>query len=221
MLSLQRRQASNAEISEGDGVHPSALCGFKRSIDIMGALIGMAILALLIVPIAVVIKLESSGPVFFSQTRYGLKGRKFTLWKFRSMVHNAEALKGSVTNQAQGFVFKNESDPRVTRVGKFLRRTSLDELPQFWNVLRGEMSLVGTRPPTHDEVSCYNPHHWRRLDVKPGLTGQWQINGRSSVKDFEDIVTLDLQYQAVWSPLYDVWVILKTIVVLLNRSGAY
>jgi len=221
MLSLQQRQSSKAEISEGDGVHSSASCQIKRVIDIMGALIGIVILALLIVPIAVVIKLESPGPVFFSQNRYGLKGRKFTLWKFRSMVHNAEALKGSVANQAQGFVFKNESDPRVTRVGKFLRRTSLDEWPQFWNVLKGDMSLVGTRPPTHDEVCRYSSHHWRRLDVKPGLTGQWQINGRSSVKDFEDIGTLDLEYQAVWSPSYDIWVILKTIVVLLNRSGAF
>ncbi|NES96479.1 MAG: sugar transferase, partial [Desertifilum sp. SIO1I2] len=117
-------------------------------------------------------------------------------------------------------IFKNESDPRITRVGRFLRKTSLDELPQFWNVLKGEMSLVGTRPPTHDEVVRYSPHHWRRLDVKPGLTGEWQVNGRSSVKDFEDIVKLDLRYQTKWHPFYDLQLIFKTVHVVLAKTGA-
>ena len=222
MLSLQRQRAELAEVSAAvDHVHPSAGCMIKRSIDIVGALLGLGILALVAIPLAVLIKLDSPGPVFFSQQRYGLKGRPFTLWKFRSMVVNADTLKGQVANHAQGLIFKNESDPRITRVGRFLRKTSLDEFPQFWNVLKGDMSLVGTRPPTADEVSRYDPHHWRRLDVKPGLTGQWQVNGRSAIKDFEEIVKLDLHYQEVWSPIYDLQVICKTILVLLNRNGAY
>ena len=222
MLSLQRQRAELAEVSAAvDHIHPSAGCMIKRSIDIVGALLGLGILALVAIPLAVLIKLDSPGPVFFSQERYGLKGRPFTLWKFRSMVVNADTLKGQVANQAQGLIFKNESDPRITRVGRFLRKTSLDEFPQFWNVLKGDMSLVGTRPPTADEVSRYDPHHWRRLDVKPGLTGQWQVNGRSAIKDFEEIVKLDLHYQEVWSPIYDLQVICKTILVLFNRNGAY
>ncbi|NJL09344.1 MAG: sugar transferase, partial [Calothrix sp. SM1_7_51] len=127
--------------------------------------------------------------------RYGLQGRLFTMRKFRSMVPNAEQLKSSVENEADGLIFKNKNDFRVTRVGRFLRSTSLDEIPQFWNVLVGEMSLVGTRPPTADEVVKYNQRHWQRLNVKPGLTGEWQVNGRSKLTDFEKIVDLDLQYQ--------------------------
>lgn len=202
-------------------IHPSAQCLIKRSIDILGALIGLAILALVVLPVALAIKLDSPGPIFYAQTRYGLKGKPFTIWKFRSMVKNADALKQTVSNQAQGLIFKNEKDPRITRVGCVLRKTSLDEFPQFWNVLKGDMSLVGTRPPTADEVSRYSPHHWRRLDVKPGITGQWQISGRSAIKDFEEIVHLDLQYQAIWSPWYDLQVILKTVAVLFDRRGAY
>ncbi|MGB3202498.1 MAG: sugar transferase [Nodosilinea sp.] len=189
--------------------------------DVLGALVGLVILGMVGLPIALAIKVESPGPIFYGQKRYGLKGKPFTIWKFRSMVENADALKQTVSNQAQGLIFKNENDPRVTRVGCLLRKTSLDEFPQFWNVLKGDMSLVGTRPPTEDEVSHYSPYHWRRLDVKPGMTGQWQISGRSAIKDFEEIVHLDLHYQAIWSPLYDLWVIVKTIVVLFDRRGAY
>lgn len=202
-------------------VHPSAQCLIKRSIDILGALVGLIILGVVSLPVALAIKLDSPGPIFYGQRRYGLKGKPFTIWKFRSMVENADALKQTVSNQAQGLIFKNENDPRVTRVGRLLRKTSLDEFPQFWNVLKGDMSLVGTRPPTEDEVSHYSPYHWRRLDVKPGITGQWQISGRSAVKDFEEIVNLDLHYQAIWSPLYDLWVIVRTLVVLFDRRGAY
>lgn len=201
--------------------HPSVRCVIKRTLDICGALVGLFVLALLWVPVAIAIKLDSPGPILYSQRRYGLKGQPFTIWKFRSMVPNADALKATVQNQAQGLIFKNEADPRITRVGRLLRKTSLDEFPQFWNVLRGEMSLVGTRPPTADEVSRYSPHHWQRLDVKPGLTGQWQVSGRSAIKDFEEIVSLDLQYQAVWTPWYDLQLILKTLEVLINRRGAY
>ncbi|NET12983.1 MAG: sugar transferase, partial [Okeania sp. SIO1H6] len=116
--------------------------------------------------------------------------------------------------------FKNEKDPRITRIGRFLRRTSLDELPQFWNVLKGDMSLVGTRPPTFDEVKNYEAHHWHRLDIKPGMTGEWQVNGRSSVKDFEEIVRMDIDYQQKWSIAYDLKLIWKTIWVVFNKSGA-
>ncbi|MFB2919204.1 MULTISPECIES: sugar transferase [Aerosakkonema] len=201
-------------------VHPSARSIFKRLLDIVGSTVGLLILAVVFVPIAIAIKLDSSGPIFYTQYRCGLRGQPFKIRKFRSMVTNAEALKSQIKNEAKGLIFKNENDPRVTRVGRFLRKTSLDELPQFWNVLVGEMSLVGTRPPTLDEVAHYNEHHWRRLNVKPGLTGEWQVNGRSSVKDFEDIVLLDLRYQTIWTPLYDIALILKTIKVVFARTGA-
>lgn len=137
------------------------------------------------------------------------------------MVANADDLKHLVENQAQGLIFKNDNDPRITRVGKFLRRTSLDEFPQFWNVLKGDMSLVGTRPPTLDEVSRYEPHHWQRLNVKPGLTGRWQAQGRSAVKDFEAIVKMDLDYQAQWSLWHDVGLIMQTLGAVMLSRGAY
>jgi len=200
--------------------HPSTDCPVKRGIDIVGSLVGLLILALIFIPIAIAIKLDSPGPIFFSQRRYGLQGKPFTIYKFRSMVMDADRLKSNVENRAKGLIFKNESDPRVTKVGNFLRKTSLDEFPQFWNVLLGEMSLVGTRPPIHEEVIRYKPHHWRRLDVKPGLTGQWQVSGRSLVSDFEDIVSLDLEYQSLWTPWYDVRIIWQTIHVVLRRTGA-
>ncbi|MGG6240622.1 sugar transferase [Nodosilinea sp. AN01ver1] len=221
MLSLRPDSSGNATPDFSVAViHPSAKCLIKRSIDILGALVGLAILSLIMVPVALAIKLDSPGPVFYAQKRYGLQGRPFTIWKFRSMVQNADLLKQTVSNQAQGLIFKNENDPRITRIGRLLRKTSLDEFPQFWNVLKGDMSLVGTRPPTEDEVSRYSSHHWRRLEVKPGMTGQWQISGRSAIKDFEEIVHLDLHYQDIWSPLYDLQVIVKTITVLFDRRGA-
>ncbi len=137
------------------------------------------------------------------------------------MVTNADALKHMVENQAQGLIFKNQNDPRITRVGQFLRRTSLDEFPQFWNVLKGDMSLVGTRPPTQDEVSQYAPHHWQRLEVRPGITGEWQVRGRSEVNNFEAIVQMDVEYQTRWSVGYDLWLIGQTILAVLRRQGAY
>ncbi|MEC4815655.1 MAG: sugar transferase [Scytonema sp. PMC 1069.18] len=201
--------------------HPSVNSKFKRLLDILGSLVGMLILAIVFLPIAVAIKLDSPGPIFFTQERFGLNGQVFRLRKFRSMVSDAEKLKSQVQNEANGLIFKNKNDFRVTKVGRFLRRTSLDELPQFWNVLVGEMSLVGTRPPTPDEVKHYNNRHWRRLDVKPGLTGEWQVNGRSHIKDFEQIVDLDLRYQKKWHPLYDVLLIVKTFIILFGRVGAF
>jgi lipopolysaccharide/colanic/teichoic acid biosynthesis glycosyltransferase len=137
------------------------------------------------------------------------------------MVSNAEQLKHQVKNEIEGAFFKNKNDPRITRVGAFLRRSSLDEFPQFWNVLKGEMSLVGTRPPTVDEVEQYQVDHWRRLDVKPGITGEWQVNGRSEILDFEDVVRLDLRYQEKWSIWHDFKLILQTVGrVLSKNSGA-
>lgn len=200
--------------------HPSVSCFIKRTIDILGSLVGLVVLAILVVPIAIAIKVESPGPIFYSQLRHGLHGRQFWIWKFRSMVQDADALKALVTNEVQGQIFKNENDPRITRVGRFLRRTSLDEFPQFWNVLKGDMSLVGTRPPTPDEVARYEDHHWERLNVKPGITGQWQVSGRSSIKDFEEVVRLDLLYQELWHPFYDVKLLFKTVLHLLSRSDA-
>lgn len=201
--------------------HPSVRSWVKRAIDIVGALIGLAITAVLLIPIAIAVKLDSPGPVFFGQIRCGWMGKRFKLWKIRSMYVNAEAMKSQVPNQAEGPIFKNENDPRITRVGRFLRRTSLDELPQFWNVLKGEMSLVGTRPPLPEEVERYDVPEWQRLDVKPGMTGEWQVNGRSSIRSFEDVIRLDLKYQKNWSLMYDLKLIIKTILILFSKnSGA-
>jgi lipopolysaccharide/colanic/teichoic acid biosynthesis glycosyltransferase len=153
---------------------------------------------------------------------YTQKLKEFKILKFRSMCVEAEALKDKIPNQAQGAFFKNKNDPRITRVGKFLRRTSLDEFPQFWNVITGEMSLVGTRPPTPDEVERYDVPQWQRLDVKPGMTGEWQVNGRSQVHNFEEVIQLDLRYQENWSLSYDLRLIFKTILILFQKnSGAF
>lgn len=202
--------------------HPSVKSKLKRSIDIVGALVGLGITAILFIPIAIAIKLDSPGPILFGQIRCGWMHRPFRMWKFRSMYVDAEARKAEVANQIQGAkLFKNENDPRITKVGRFLRRTSLDELPQFWNVLKGEMSLVGTRPPTPNEVDLYEVPEWQRLDVKPGMTGEWQVNGRSTIKNFEDVVHLDRQYQKNWSLLYDIKLIFKTIWIVFHKdSGA-
>lgn len=201
--------------------HPSVLSLSKRIIDILGALVGLMITALLFFPIAIAIRLNSPGPIFFSQSRHGWMGKPFKLWKFRSMVANAEAQKHQVENHAEGAIFKNANDFRITSVGAFLRKTSLDEFPQFWNVLKGEMSLVGTRPPTLDEVEKYEVPQWRRLDVKPGITGEWQVNGRSGIKSFNDVIRLDLKYQNHWSHWYDLKLIFKTLWVIFRKdSGA-
>ena len=201
--------------------HYSIKSWVKRLIDIVGALVGLFITGILFIPIAISIKFDSPGPIFFGQIRCGWMGKRFRMWKFRSMCENAEQLKGKIKNQAQGAIFKNENDSRITKVGNFLRRKSLDELPQFWNVLKGDMSLVGTRPPTPDEVEHYEVPQWQRLDVKPGMTGEWQVNGRSRVKNFEDIISLDLKYQKDWTLMYDIKLIIRTVVILFKKnSGA-
>lgn len=220
MLSLFVHKGTYKVSVSKQSVHRSVNSKTKRAIDILGALLGLAITAVLAVPIAVAMQLESPGPLLYSHLRCGLKGQHFRMWKFRSMVVDADKLKHLVVNQAKGHTFKNDNDPRVTRVGRFLRSTSLDELPQFWNVLMGEMSLVGTRPPIAHEVVGYEEFHWQRLNVKPGLTGEWQVNGRSRVKDFEDIVQMDLDYQRKWSVFYDIVLICKTIWVVFSKHGA-
>ncbi|MEM6353371.1 MAG: sugar transferase [Cyanobacteria bacterium P01_D01_bin.14] len=201
--------------------HPSVTSKAKRLLDILGACVGLVITAVLWVVVAIAIKLDDGGPIFFGQTRCSWMGKRFTIWKFRSMVADAEARKAEVANEVEGPLFKNENDPRITKIGGFLRKTSLDEFPQFWNVLKGDMSLVGTRPPTPDEIEQYEVPEWLRLNVKPGMTGEWQVNGRSSVKKFEDVIRLDLKYQENWSLWYDIQLIVKTVLVLFSRkSGA-
>ena len=199
--------------------HPSVRSPIKRGLDILGGIVGLIITGIIFIPIAIAIKMDSPGPIFFKQIRCSWLGKRFRIWKFRSMRADAEKLKSQVENQAKGAIFNNENDPRITRVGRFLRKTSLDEFPQFWNVLKGEMSLVGTRPPTPDEVEDYEIPSWQRLNVKPGLTGEWQVNGRSEVLDFEEIVKLDLRYQENWSLSYDIKLIFKTIMVLFTKSS--
>lgn len=201
-------------------IHPSVKSEIKRLIDIIGASVGLALTGLVAIPVAIAMAISDPGPLFYRQIRCGLNGRPFRIWKFRSMVVGADKLKHLVKNEASGHIFKNENDPRITRLGRFLRRTSLDEFPQFWNVLMGDMSLVGTRPPTPDEVNHYQSHHWKRLNVKPGITGEWQVSGRSEIKDFEEIVSLDIRYQRKWSVIYDLKLIFKTLQAVLNRSGA-
>ena len=218
---LNIRSSSKWSPKESPETHPSVRSKVKRAIDIVGAIVGLIITGILLLPIAWAIKSGSKGPILFHQTRCGWMGRKFQIWKFRSMYANAESMKKQIENQATGAFFKNDNDPRVTPIGSFLRRTSLDELPQFWNVLKGDMSLVGTRPPTPEEVETYQIPEWQRLDVKPGMTGEWQVNGRSRVRNFEDVIKLDLRYQRNWSLQYDLKLILKTIKIIFNKnSGA-
>lgn len=194
----------------------------KRAMDILGAMVGLFITAVLYPFIAAAIKLTSRGPVLFRQVRVGAYGRPFVMYKFRTMVDGADTLKDKLSdrNVMHGPIFKIPDDPRITRVGKFLRRFSLDELPQFWNVLKGDMSLVGTRPPTPEEVASYKNHHFKRLSMKPGITGIWQTSGRSDVTKFEDIVAMDIQYLRNWSLWLDIKLLLKTIPVVVMGRGA-
>jgi len=195
---------------------------YKRCLDIVGSCAGLAIATCLFPLIAIAVKLESPGPLFFGQTRVRENGRTFTCWKFRSMFLDAEARKQELMhlNEMEGAIFKMKNDPRVTRVGAFLRKTSLDELPQFWNVLNGEMSLVGTRPPTPAEVKGYLNWQRKRICMKPGITGLWQVSGRNSITDFNEVVRLDLEYIDTWSLATDLRLILRTLKVVFFREGA-
>jgi exopolysaccharide biosynthesis polyprenyl glycosylphosphotransferase len=193
----------------------------KRAIDVAGALVGLVLFAVAYLWYGPRIRRDSPGPVLFSQVRVGRHGRLFALYKFRTMYVDAEARHAELmaANEMQGALFKLRDDPRITPLGKWLRARHLDELPQFWNVLRGEMSLVGTRPPTLDEVERYRPHHRRRLSMKPGITGLWQLAGNQEIRDFEEIVRLDCQYIDSWSMWLDTRILARTVVKVVHRSG--
>ncbi|MCR4756137.1 MAG: sugar transferase [Lachnospiraceae bacterium] len=195
----------------------------KRIMDIMLSVFATVVLSPVMLVTAIAIKFDSEGPVIFKQTRVGQNGRTFNMYKFRSMCVDAEARKEELLqkNEMDGFMFKIKDDPRVTKVGKFIRKTSIDELPQLFNVIKGDMSLVGTRPPTVDEVSKYERGQWRRISIKPGVTGLWQISGRNSITDFDEVVELDLRYIDNWSLSVDIAILIKTVGVLLTRKGAY
>lgn len=194
----------------------------KRMMDIAGALVGLVIAVIAGVILAPFLLLESPGPLIFKQKRVGVNGRVFDFYKFRSMYADAEERKKELMkqNEVQGLMFKMENDPRITKVGSFIRKTSIDELPQFWNVLKGDMSLVGTRPPTLDEYEQYSYYQKRRISFRPGITGLWQISGRSDIKDFDEVVKLDLEYIDNWSLFLDIKIIFKTIGVVLLGKGA-
>ena len=194
----------------------------KRGMDIVGAAMGLILGAPLLALIALAIRLDSPGPIVFRQTRIGIGDRHFEMYKFRSMRKGAEAELERLRelNEADGPIFKIHNDPRLTRVGRFLRRTSLDELPQLWNVLRGEMSLVGPRPPLPAEVTRYMEWHKQRLGVRPGMTGLWQVSGRSLLS-FDEGVLLDIYYIENWSLWLDFKILLRTIPKALFGDGAY
>ena len=193
----------------------------KRVFDLAGSMVGIVLLAVATVIVGPIIKLESPGPIFFKQKRVGKNGRYFYLYKFRSMYVDAEERKSELMaqNEMSGLMFKMYNDPRITKVGKFIRKTSIDELPQFINVLKGDMSLVGTRPPTVNEFNQYEGHHKRRLSMKPGITGMWQAYGRNTVKDFEDVVKMDLNYIDNWSLGLDMKILGKTVVTVFINGG--
>ena len=201
---------------------PLHMIVLKRLMDILGGIVGLLITAVVTIVLGPMIKLESPGPLFFSQKRVGRNGRIFKIYKFRSMYADAEERKKELMeqNEMDGLMFKMTDDPRITKIGKFIRKTSLDELPQFWNVLKGDMSLVGTRPPTVDEFEQYEGYHKRRLSMTPGLTGVWQVSGRSDITDFEEIVSMDVEYIKNWSLKRDIEIILKTVQVVLHSDGA-
>lgn len=194
----------------------------KRLMDIVGGLIGLVFMLLAMLIFAPVIKIQSPGPVFFSQVRVGRNGRRFRCYKFRSMQVDAEDRKQELmdSNEMSGQMFKMEDDPRIFPIGKFMRKYSIDELPQFWNILKGEMSLVGTRPPTEEECVAYEIRHRARLGIKPGLTGMWQVSGRNNITDFEEVVQLDTYYITNWSIALDLKILLKTIQVVISGKGS-
>lgn len=194
----------------------------KRLMDIAGALVGCFICILFGIIVAPLIFLEDPGPIIFKQKRVGRNGKFFYIYKFRSMYQDAEAKLQTLKdqNEMQGFMFKMKNDPRITKIGKILRKTSIDELPQFFNVLEGSMSLIGTRPPTVDEYNQYSAHHKRRISIKPGITGLWQVSGRSEITDFEEIVRLDCFYIDHWSITGDIKILLKTFAAVFTGKGS-
>ncbi len=197
---------------------------FKRTMDICGGLVGMLLTGITFIFVAPIIYIKSPGPIFFKQVRIGKNGKKFNIYKFRSMYMDAEERKKELVAQndiKDGMMFKMDNDPRIIKgIGNFIRDYSLDEFPQFWNVLKGDMSLVGTRPPTVDEWEKYEMHHRSRLAFKPGLTGMWQVSGRSNITDFEEVVRLDTEYIKKWNPGLDIKILFKTVAVVLGKVGS-
>ena len=208
---------------------------FKRTLDIVGGLVGCLLTAILFLFVAPAIYRESPGPIFFKQERVGKNGKRFQMYKFRSMYPDAEERKKELLAQnkmGSDLMFKLDFDPRIignrilpdgtkkTGIGQFIRSTSIDEFPQFLNVLKGDMSLVGTRPPLVSEFNQYAPHHRIRMSVKPGITGLWQISGRSEITDFEEVVRLDTQYISNWTPGLDIKILLQTVITVLTRKGS-
>lgn len=207
---------------------------YKRLLDIVGGIVGCFITVILTIIVGPIIYMKSPGPIFFSQTRIGKNGRKFKIYKFRSMYMDAEKRKQELMsqNKMEGLMFKMDYDPRIIGcekigkdgkpkgIGNFIRSTSIDEFPQFWNVLKGDMSLVGTRPPTLDEWEQYKPHHRARMSIKPGITGMWQVSGRSDITDFEEVVSLDTEYIEKWNLGLDIKIILMTVLKVLKNDGA-
>ncbi len=230
VLDLPLRRWTHQDLAWVDGVgivsldplrRPPWALAVKRAMDVAGALVGLAVFLVVYARYARRIHEDSPGPVLFSQVRVGRNRRLFALYKFRTMYVDAEARQAELhaVNEMQGAMFKLRDDPRVTPLGKWLRARHLDELPQFWNVLRGDMSLVGTRPPTLDEVECYRPHHRRRLSMKPGITGLWQLAGNQEIRDFEEIVKLDCRYIDSWSIWLDLRILGLTVLKVLRRTG--
>ena len=207
----------------------------KRALDILGGLVGCILTGLICIFVAPAIYISSPGPIFFSQVRIGQNGKPFKMYKFRSMYMDAEERKVELMAQnkmSDSRMFKLDFDPRVignkilpdgrhkTGVGEFIRKTSLDEFPQFWNVLKGDMSLVGTRPILQDELEQYELHHRARIAIKPGITGMWQVSGRSDITDFEEVVRLDTEYISNWSFGLDIKILLQTVKTVLKREGS-
>ena len=194
----------------------------KRLIDIICSFVGILVLSPLFIIIAIIVKFTSKGPIFFSQKRVGRNGKEFDMYKFRSMVVNAEELKEKLAaqNEMSGPMFKMKDDPRVTKVGKFIRKTSIDELPQLWNILKGDMSLVGPRPSLPKEVAQFEDWMYKRLEVKPGLTCYWQVSGRNNI-DFEDWMKLDVKYVEERNLWIDIKLICKTVFVLFGDKNAH
>ena len=203
----------------------------KRLMDILGGLVGCLLTGVIFLFVAPMIYISSPGPIFFAQERVGENGKRFKIYKFRSMYMDAEERKKELMsrNEMQGLMFKMEADPRIIGSGSngtkkglgwFIRKTSLDEFPQFWNVLKGDMSLVGTRPPTVDEWNQYDYHHRARMAIKPGITGMWQVSGRSDITDFEEVVKLDKEYIENWNIGLDIKILLKTVLVVFKGVGS-
>jgi lipopolysaccharide/colanic/teichoic acid biosynthesis glycosyltransferase len=196
----------------------------KRAVDIVVATFGLVVISPIIAILALCVKLDSRGPVFFAGERLGIGARRFRMYKLRTMREGAHAEKAAVAHlnrSDDSRLFKIPADPRVTRLGRTMRRWSLDELPQLYNVLIGDMSLVGPRPFFEEDLTRYEPHHFSRLLVKPGLTGLWQVSGRSEILDFEEVVRLDRKYIYSWSFALDLWILGRTVPAVFNRRGAY